>query len=332
MPEKGEPVSLERDEKVELILPPAVIHNTRPIQHYNMLSNWITPWDFEEKIDAAIIGAPYGPLGQAAAPDVFREYLHSFATRNANYDSDPAPLKVRDVGNVVMHPTNVFRSHENVEKALTDLYTIDQDFVPIIVGGDHSVAAPSFRAFKAVRGETVGLIDFDAHPDTRDNRTNGPTSGTPFRQLLEGGHLDGNNAVQIGFHGFSGSSELYDYNRGHGITLIPSAEVRSRRMADVMEQALAKASEGTDSIYISLDIDVMDSPWGPGTGGPAPGGLDSHEMLEAMYLLGRHPKVKVVDLVEIAPLMDVHDMTSKLAVNIMMSFLTGFYERKQIYA
>jgi formiminoglutamase len=256
-----------------------------------MLSNWISPWDFQEEIDAAIIGAPMGPIGQAGAPNVFREQLRSLATRNAAYDSDPAPLKVRDVGNVVMHPTDIFQCHDNVEKALIDLYTINQKFVPIIVGGDHSVAAPSFRAFKAVRGETVGLIDFDAHPDTRDDSTNGPTSGTPFRQLLEGGHLDGNNAVQIGFHGFLGSSELYEYNRGHGITLIPAAEVRRRRMADVIKQALEKASDGTDSIYISLDIDVMDAPWGPGTGGDAPGGLDAHEMLEAMYLLGRHPKV-----------------------------------------
>ena len=332
MANQGIPESVKRDEKVELIQPPNVIHKTRPVQHYNMLSNWITPWDYQEEIDAAIIGAPYGPLGQAGAPDVFREYLRSFATRNANYDSDPAPLKVRDVGNVVMHPTDVFRCHENVEKALRDLYTIDQSFVPIIVGGDHSVAAPSFRAFKAIRGETVGLIDFDAHPDTRDDSTNGPTSGTPFRQLLEGGHLDGNNAVQIGFHGFLGSSELFQYNRDHGITLIPSVEVRNRRMADVMEQALAKASDGTDSIYISLDIDVMDGPLGPGTGGDAPAGLDTHEMLEAMYLLGRHPKVKVLDLVEIAPLQDVRDVTSKLGVNIVMSFLTGYFERKQTYA
>ena len=330
-------MSGQRD-KVDLIRPPTIINNTQPItggietQHYNMLSNWITFWDFEEEIDAAIIGVPYGFTGEAAAPTVFREQFSSLATRNAAYDSDPVPLKVRDVGNVVMHPTDVFQCHKNVEKALSDLYTINREFVPFIVGGDHSVAAPSFRAFKAVRGETVGLIDFDAHPDTRDDSTNGPTAGTPFRQLLEGGHLDGNNAVQIGFHGFSGSSELYEYNRNHGITLIPAAEVRRRRMADVIEQALEKASDGTDSIYISLDIDVMDGPWGPGTHGDIAGGLDSHEILEAMYLLGRHPKVKVVDLVEIAPIKDVRDMTSKLAVNIMMSFLTGFYERKQIYA
>ena len=318
--------------KVELILPPTVITNKRPIQHYNMLSNWITPWDFQEKIDAGIIGAPYGFTGEAAAPNVIREMLGRFATKNANYDSDPAPLKVRDVGNVVMHPTNVFRCHENIEKALSDVYTIDQGFVPIILGGDHSVAAPSFRAFKNVRNEKVGLIDFDAHPDTRDFRTNGPTSGTPFRQLLEGGHLDGNNAVQIGFHGFLGSSELFEYNKGHGITLLPSGEVRKRGIADIIKEALDKASDGTDSIYISLDIDVMDSPWGPGTGGDAPGGLDSHEILEAMYLLGRHPKVKVMDLVEIDCIKDVRDTTTKLAVNIIMSFLTGFYERKQKYA
>ncbi len=314
---------------IELIVPPPVITNTRPIQHYNMLSNWITPWDFEEQIDAGIIGAPYGYTGEAAAPNVIREILRRFATRNANFDTDPVDLKVRDVGNVVMHPTNVFRCHENIEKALSDVYTIDQGFVPIVLGGDHSVAAPSFRAFKNVRNEKVGLIDFDAHPDTRDFRTNGPTSGTPFRQLLEGGHLDGNNAVQIGFHGFLGSSELFEYNKGHGISLYPSAQVRRRGIRDIIKEALDKASDGTDSIYISLDIDVMDSPWGPGTGGDAPGGLDSHEILEAMYLLGRHPKVKVMDLVEIDCIKDVRDVTSKLGVNIIMSFLTGFNERKQ---
>ena len=140
------------------------------------------------------------------------------------------------------------------------------------------------------------------------------------------------SAVQIGFHGFLGSSELFEYNKGHGITLLPSGEVRKRGIADIIKEALDKASDGTDSIYISLDIDVMDSPWGPGTGGDAPGGLDSHEILEAMYLLGRHPKVKVMDLVEIDCIKDVRDTTTKLAVNIIMSFLTGFYERKQKYA
>ena len=315
--------------RVELMLPPPVITKTRPIQHYNMLSNWITPWDYEEAIDAAIIGAPYGYTGEAAAPNVIRQILRKFATRNANFDTDPVDLKVRDVGNVAMHPTNVYRCHENIENALTDVYNIDSGFVPIVLGGDHSVAAPSFRAFKGARNETVGLIDFDAHPDTRDFRTNGPGSGTPFRQLLEGGHLDGNNAVQIGFHGFLGSSELFEYNRGHGISLYPSAQVRRRGIRDIIKEALDKASDGTDSIYISLDIDVMDTPWGPGTGGEAPGGLDSHEILEAMYLLGRHPKVNVMDLVEIDCIKDVRDVTSKLAVNIIMSFLTGVNERKQ---
>ena len=319
--------------RVPLIVPPPVVHRASSREHYNMLHNWITKWDFEESIDAAIIGTPYGITGESAAPNVLRDQLRRYATRNANYDTDPVPLKVRDVGNVVMHPTNFHKCHENVETALTDLYEIDKDFVPIVVGGDHAVAAPSFRAFKDVRGEKVGLIDFDAHPDTEVVSTSGLSSGTPFRQLLDSGHLDGPNAVQVGMHSFSyGSTELFDYNRAQGVSIYPSVDVKKRGMADIMEASLEQAGDGTDSIYVSLDIDVMDTPWCPGTGADCPTGLDPFDMMEAMYLLGRHPKVRALDVVEIDPVKDLRNVTINMAINLTMSFLTGLYERKRMYA
>ncbi|MBI4337984.1 MAG: agmatinase family protein [Chloroflexi bacterium] len=326
---------------VKHLLPPGLILASSPLganPDYNMLNSVILPWDFKEDIHAGIIGVPFNKgthmfKGTNEGPNAVRETFLSFATRSFDFGVDIMNLKVRDIGDVQMHPTDVVRCHANTQEALTELYQRHPGFVPIIIGGDHAIAAPSCRALRdGRRFRRVGLVDFDAHNDLRDPAYDGPSSGTPFRQLIDGGYVNGRNAVQVGLHGFLSSSVLKDYADKHGLRMVSAREVRQRGIEDVVEEALAQAGDGTDAIYASFDIDAIEAAFAPGTGSHTPGGLLLGDVFEAMYMLGRDPRVAAMDLVELDPIKDLKKMTSRVGCMMILTFLVGLQERLQLYA
>jgi formiminoglutamase len=300
---------------------------------YQMVAGWITPWDFKEPLDVGLIGAPcnLGPpfwLGTHEGPSAIREAFSHMATRSFDYEVDVRDLRVRDVGDVRMHLTDTVRTHANIENTLYEIYRHNPDFVPIIMGGDHSIAAPSARAYQRAHDQILGLIDFDAHNDLRNPAAEGPSSGTPFRQLIDGGFVRGKSAVQVGLHGFLSSPALKAYADTKGLRMIPAREVRRRGIDTVMDEAMDQATTGTEGVYVSLDIDVMDSAFAHGTGSPTGGGLEPREMLEAIYRLGACPQVRALDLVELDPLRDVKGATAELASIIILTFMAGIHARK----
>ena len=301
---------------------------------FDGLSEAITAWDFKEEIDAGIVGVPFNKgthmfKGTNEAPSAIRETFLSFATRSFDFKTDIVDLKVRDIGDIQMHPTDVVRCLANAQESLQELYQLRTNFVPIVLGGDHTIAAPSIRAFKDGNGlRNVGLIDFDAHNDLADPADDGPGSGTPFRQVIDEGYVDGHNAVQIGLHASVASKEQGAYAAERGLREITAREVWKRGVETVVDEAIAQAGDGTDAIYVSFDIDAIEAASAPGTGAHAPGGLDIKEALEAVYMLGSNPKVMAMDIVEVDPLKDVvKGMTSRVAGMILISFLAGLRGR-----
>ena len=128
------------------------------------------------------------------------------ATYTPDWDTDIKDLTVRDLGDIGGHLTDVSIAHGNIEQAVRDALTIGGPFVPIIVGGDHSITAPAVRGFAAANaGKKIGIINIDAHYDVRVHRL-GPTQRHPFRQLVEGGVASGKNVVELGIHGFMNAS------------------------------------------------------------------------------------------------------------------------------
>lgn len=317
---------------IEDLLPASVERHVQDPAGYQMMCNWITPWDFRESFDAGIIGVPFNRgagywKGTHEAPNAVREAFGSFGTRSFDFDIDIGDLKVRDLGDIRLHMTDVRRSHEIIEQTLTAVYDRNPDFVPIIIGGDHAIAAPSARAFKKAHDLRLGLVDFDAHNDLRSPESEGPSSGTPFRQLIDGGYIEGKNAVQVGLHGFLSSPVLRRYADERGLRMISAREVRRRGIETVVDEAINQASASTDGIYVSLDIDVMDPAHAPGTGAPCSGGLEPRQLFEGLYRLGQCSYVKALDLVEIDPIKDVKEITTKMAAIIIMSFLAGVHAR-----
>ena len=203
----------------------------------------------------------------------------------------------------------------------------DREFFPITIGGEHSLAHPLLRAFKAGRGyDRLGLIQFDAHMDFQTGE-HGPHNGTPIRTILEEGIVDPRNLVQIGIAGFVQAEWHARWGREQGVTIFTSRDVATRGMMPLVEQALEIAGAGTEAIYVTFDIDCFDQAYAPGTGASLPGGLTPWQAYDALYRLGADPRVMGFDLVEVDPTRDVGDITARLATKLMLTFLAGYATR-----
>jgi len=296
------------------------------------ISNWISLWDFEEPIDAGLIGAPYSSAsisasGAAGGPEAVRMAFRYNTTYTPDWDTDIKDLTVRDLGDIGGHLTDVSIAHGNIEQAVRDALTISGPFVPVIVGGDHSITAPAVRGFSAANaGKKIGIINIDAHYDVRVTDW-GPHNGTPFRQLVEGGVASGKNVVELGIHGFMNASYYRQWANEQGITTITGRDVHKRGMEACILEALGIAGDGTDLIYVSVDIDCLAYPWAAGTSASSAEGLSAWDLLEAMYICGQHPNVAALDVVEIDPTKDVHDQTARSGCSTILTFLAGLYRR-----
>lgn len=297
------------------------------------VSNWITPWDFKEPIDAGLIGAPYSAAsisasGAAGGPEAVRMAFRYNTTYSTDWDTDIQRLRVRDLGDIGGHLTDVAAAHGKIEQVVRDVLTHGPRFVPIIVGGDHSITAPAARGFCAANpGKKVGIINLDAHFDVRDMEW-GPHNGTPFRALIEGeGAVSGTNVVELGIHGFMNASPYREWAREQRVTVISGRQVQQRGMEACIAEALQVAGEGTDLIYVSVDIDCLAYPFTIGTSAASPEGLSAWQLLEAMFACGQHPKVAALDVVEIDPSRDVKDLTARSGCSTILTFLAGLQRR-----
>jgi formiminoglutamase len=297
------------------------------------VSNWLTPWDFAESIDAGLIGAPYSAAsisasGAAGGPEAVRMAFRYNTTYSPDWDTDIQRLRVRDLGDIGGHLTSVETAHGNIEAAVKGALSLGPSFVPIIVGGDHSITAPAVRGFCAANpGKKVGIINFDAHFDIRTTEW-GPHNGTPFRALIEGGHgIDGKNVVEIGIHGFMNASFYREWARDQGMTIVSGRQVQQRGMEEVVAEALEIAGDRADLIYVSVDIDCLAYPYTIGTSAASPEGLSAWQLLEGMFACGQHPKVAALDVVEIDPSRDVKDLTARSGCSTILTFLAGLQRR-----
>lgn len=297
------------------------------------VAHWISQWDGREELTAGVIGIPLSKpsislSGASTTPAAVRTAFKSFTTYSMEYDVDLQHLPVRDLGDIQMHVTDNAESHRRIQESLSSLFTQHPNMIPVIFGGDHSITAPAVKAFiKRHPGKKVGIIHFDAHHDVRNYEDGGVSNGTPFRTILESGVVEGKHIVQIGIRGFMNSKAYHDYVKSHGVTVFTSRDVRRQGIDTILDQALEIAGEGTDILYVSFDVDVIDQAHAPGCPAIGTGGMDPWDALDALHRLGQLPQVQGLDFVCIDPTVDVRNVTSRLAVQFMLSFLAGVAKR-----
>jgi agmatinase len=197
--------------------------------------------------------------------------------------------------------------------------------IPIVLGGDHSITYPSCAAVARARHpRKVGLIHFDAHADTGLEVWGSLIShGTPMRNLIQEGWVEGRNFVQIGLRGYWPEQETFDWMREQGLRWHRMVEIEERGSEAVIADAIAEGLDGPDCIYLSIDIDVVDPGNAPGTGTPEPGGLLPRELLRAVRQIVGAVDLVGMDVVEVSPPYDQAEVTAALAHRCVLEALSA---------
>lgn len=278
-----------------------------------------------DQFDVAIIGAPTDDLvsdrpGARFAPRAIRAASCPPGPHmEAKVDAFEV-LNIVDYGDAPVLPADAARTHEAIEKTVGEV--LASGTIPIILGGDHGIAEPDIRACAAQFGP-VGLIHFDTHTDTGAEVFGVAVShGTPMYRLVEQGHVDPARYAQIGLRGYWPGEKEFAWQDEKGITALPMHEIRSLGIEEVVGRAIAVAGDGPT--FISVDIDVLDPAFAPGTGTPEPGGMTTTDLLWACRAIASEVNVVGMDMVEVIPTMvGSADITALAAERIVREVLTG---------
>ena len=281
--------------------------------------------------DIAVVGAPTDDLvsnrpGTRFGPRAIRAASSSPGPHlEAGVDAFAA-LRMVDFGDAPVLPADPARSHEAIEATVGQVLAAGA--IPVVLGGDHSIAEPDIRACAAVHGP-VGLVHFDTHTDTGTEVFGVEVShGTPMYRLVEEGAIDPKRYVQIGLRGYWPGPAEFEWQAKHGITSFFAHDVRRFGIEDVIGRTLKIVGEG--AVFLSIDVDVLDPAYAPGTGTPEPGGLTSAELLWAARTAAAGLKVVGADVVEVIPTaVGSADITALVAERIVREVMTGIALRRQ---
>jgi formiminoglutamase len=290
-------------------------------------SEMLQKWDGKCSGSVGMIGAPLSKSsishsGAAFAPSVIRNMLSSYSTYSIEENVDLGDVHITDFGDIVMHPTDIVKSQNRIKETMEQLVAANPETLLIVLGGDHSISYPAISGFQKNWGK-VGVIQLDAHHDLRNLEDGGPTNGTPFRHLIESGTIKGRHLIQIGIRDFTNSKAYTEYGKQHGVTIYTMKDVRNREMKDIILESIQQLEKEVNAVYVSVDMDVLDQAFAPGCPAIGPGGMDSQSLFEAITLLGEYEIVKAIDIVEIDPMVDFRDMTSRTAAWVILHFLKG---------
>jgi formimidoylglutamase len=279
--------------------------------------------------DVAIIGAPWDDV----TVDRTGARLGPRAVRLANYvypfwhlDLEVAPmdeLRVIDYGDAVCAPGLVARSHDAIRTRVREV--AERKITPVVIGGDHSITFPSAAAVaETLEPGSLGMVHFDAHADTApDFFGNLASHGSPMRRLIESGAIPGKNFVQVGLRGYWPPPDILRWMHEQGMRWHLMSEIHDNGISSVIEDAIQEALDGPDYVYISLDIDVLDPAYAPGTSAPEPAGMTSADLLKAVRQIVLRTNVVALDVVEVSPPYDLLGTTAQSANRSILEFLSA---------
>jgi formiminoglutamase len=274
----------------------------------------------------ALLGAPMEagsvtPGRCDLAPETVRRALRRFSTFDlaSGLELDLALADRGDVAVQTMMPAQGFDPIRDAAATATS----EHDLV-LLIGGNNAVTRPAAHGLGLPLAE-VGLITFDAHFDMRDT-DHGPMNGNPVRCLLEDG-LPGANIAQIGLAPFANTRRMYDDAVAAGIEIWDIEQVQETGIGAAIDAALEHLSH-VEAIMVDFDIDVIDRGQLPGAPGARAGGLAVIDFFRAARRLGAEERVRLVDLTEFDPSLDVSDITALTAGRWVCEVLAGYQSRR----
>ena len=283
-----------------------------------------------EGFHVAIVGAPMDDLvsdspGTRFAPRAIRGAGFG-PGRHLEAKLDPfAELRVVDFGDAPVIPADAVRSHAAIEATVGQVLAAGA--LPFVLGGDHSITEPAARACAAVHGP-VGMVHFDTHTDTGEEVFGVELShGTPMRHLVDEGHVVGARYAQIGLRGYWPGEAEFAWQAANGITSLFMHDVRDLGIREVLRRAIGAVGAGPT--YLTVDVDVLDPAFIPGTGTPEPGGMTAVDLLLAVRTVAAELDLIGVDVVEVIPTgVGSDDYSALVADRIIREALTGIALRR----
>lgn len=264
----------------------------------------------------SLFGAPFDGTvsfvpGTRFGPARVREASDGIETYSPLLDRDLEDTPFYDHGDLELPFGNPAAALERIEAFLHDVY--DAGRMPFMIGGEHLVTLPAVRAARAAFPD-LAVVQFDAHADLREDYLGEPDShATVMRRIAD--LVGGDHVVQIGVR--SGTREEFLFGRNY--TRFYPGSYSAETMADVARHLAGRP------VYVTVDIDVVDPGFAPGTGTPEPGGWHPQELFQALYAL-RSLDVVGCDVVEVCPPAEHGLVTPLLGAKLVREMLLAFAE------
>ncbi|WP_066634583.1 agmatinase [Desulfolucanica intricata] len=266
-----------------------------------------------EQAPLVLIGVPmdftvsFRP-GTRQGPQQIRKVSYGLEEYSFYLNRDLREYSFCDLGDIVLPFGNITECLRRIDEVAQTLFKDDK--LPLVLGGEHLISLPFIERAARIYSN-LAVLQFDAHADLREEYMGERYShATVMRRAVE--VLGERNLYQFGIR--SGDGTEFSFAREH-TNLFPGEVIGP------LKQVLDEL--GDRPLYVTVDIDVVDPCYAPGTGTPEPGGISSREVLEIIYLLGKK-KVIGFDLVEVCPPFDPSERTAILAAKIVREAILSF--------
>jgi formiminoglutamase len=275
--------------------------------------------------EVAFLGAPLEagsvtPGRCDLAPDTLRRALGRFST----YDIETGreiDTALHDLGDVPVQGLMPAEAFSPIRKGVET--AVERHALTLLIGGNNAVTRPAAHGL-GLPLDKVGLITLDAHFDLRET-DEGPRNGNPIRCLLEDG-LPGRNICQVGLAPFANTAKMHEDARQAGIAAYSMRSCLSEGINQILGIALSRLDH-CGALMVDFDIDVIERAQLPGAPGARPGGMPNTMFFAAARRLAAHPKVRLVDLTEFDPSLDVSDISALTAGRWACEILAGYCQR-----
>ena len=278
-----------------------------------------------DEVDVLIQGIPYdgatsGKKGTSLAPSSFRLACADLQTMTRD-GKNLENIVLRDMGNIPIFPSSGEKTRESIEKYFS--YLLENSSAPVIsIGGDHSVAFPLLKSLSQ-KGK-VAVIWFDAHRDLLPELMGSKYShGSPLLRAIELDNIDPTNVLMLGTRYMTIDEQ----------EIVDKYAIEEYRMVDMendkfniekFRDKILKISSDVDFIYVSIDIDVLDPAFAPGTGTPVGGGMSTSQLMR--YIKAIPVKVRAMDIVEVSPPYDNSGITIKATMGLVTEIIAKLTE------
>ncbi len=267
-------------------------------------------------VDAVIIGVPFENTiefyteGSVLAPKSIRK-SSQFYSGQGLLEQSIHQFNVLDFGDIDQDLTYAEMQNQLSTRVKT---IINKKAIPIILGGDHSIALGTTKGFAISNQKLDAIVWIDAHLDLMNEfpKGNKHSRATVLKRIIDQKLILPENVYFIGPHGHNLGWEEVEFVKQNKMKILSASDVKDdSKRNNFIEEILGKHK----NLYVSLDIDVLDPAFAPGVSVPEPGGISTRELFEITTKLAK--KIRCLEVVEVNPQLDVNNITSKTAANVI---------------